>query len=1068
MRVCAVCGKHNEISNRFCPDCGNALTGAPPSPEVDDGQLRSIAHERKFVTVLFADLCNSTVLVGDADPEEAQDRLAVAIAAMCESVEAYGGTISQLLGDGVLALFGAPLTQEDHALRACLAAIAIQQRTRSRSIGPHPLQARVGLHSGEVVVGSARQYLSTHYRADGSTLHIASRLEKMAHPGTVLMTSETLRWTGGAVEARSTGRHAIRGVRDEWELFVLETTGQRSAAAPLARRQTLGPLVGREQLLLELQACMQACAAGERRVLGLRGEAGVGKSRLLLRAADDLRRGGFRVYALAPRPYAADMAYDLASELTRELLGLAGMPESAQRREAAIAEMEQWPTAQVAHRLAVNDLLGIAQSDGSWNALTPPQRQRQMVDALGWLIDRQASLGPLAIMIDDLHQADAASVRLLDQVLPRLAALPLLLLAGYRPEFAHRWSEADWFGERRVEPLSRPDMSRLSSALLGSHASVEELSSLLVERADGNPFFLEQLVMTLVDDHSLVGAPSDYRCLDSTVQMAVPVSIASVISARVDRLTPASKGTLEAAAILGESFSIQTIAAMQQLDAEEAERQLALAVASGLLKPHGQEEADAYAFRHALVREVMINALTRPRTRNLHRAAFIALHSQFGERDPELFPLLARHAQQGELWLECAAYSLKSMARSIARSAVRDSLAMFELGLEAVGHQEAGDAALKRAELKLRMKALGALMPIGKPAPIIANLERASAIARELADPRSEAAAALQLVFIQWVRGEYQLGLEAAETASHSAAATGNRMLQMAAVQARLLLCHGQGRYTDVLHHAAEAQQKFADELSLGQMLPGWAAHPACNVLQFKADCLWRMGEFEAAQQALDECYRTLAANEHVFTRLVVDFVQGEVWLAGGRPAEAAALLEKSMALCKSNDIPSMFPPLLASHCIAMAGAGHAEQAAATLQQAYDDKVYQAGGRYNEYYYPRGLAVCQSRLGRHEEALRWARAARAAADVSDQQGHSVDAQLLEGACLAALGRQEPAIACLEEVEQRALARAMTLSASQAREIAARLRAGAVTSAAAGAGSSSGANEPQLTAEAPQP
>lgn len=1036
MPACQACGAQNRASHRFCPQCGAAL-----HPRAEHGtpasRLRSVANELKFVTVLFADLCNSTELVADADPEEAHRRLSVAITAMSESVEEYGGTISQLLGDGLLALFGAPVAQEDHALRACLAAVAMQQRIRQTATD-RPLQVRVGIHSGEVVVGTATQYLSSHYRADGTTIHLASRVEKLAQPGTVWITRDTWRLTRSGIEVKSQGEHALRGdPQPRRELFSLVTTGHRSAAAPLTQRATLGPLVGREGPLAQLRAQMDACLEGTFRLVGLRGEAGVGKSRLLATFREELRSQGFRDFAVAPRVYASHVAYNLASEIARALIGIGPNLSGKAQHDAVAAEMASWPVPSQDHRRAINDLLGEKQDDAMWNELTPPQRQRHLGEAVRWLIERQLERGQVAILIDDMHQADHASLRLLEKVLPRLKDRCALVLASSRTAFAERWGTQPWFTQQWLGPLELPDMRRLATALLGTHESVTPLVELVVQRAGGNPFFLEQLVITLIDNVSLVGTPGDYRCSKPISELAIPVSIAAMISARVDTLPPATKAALEAAAVLGEPIAIQAIASMQQVDLADAKRSLAPAAGAGLLRPQEAAREDVYEFRHALVREVVASALTQSRLKGLHRAAFIALHGQDADAEA-VAPLLARHAFAGELWLEAAGFALKAMTRSIARSANRDALLMLELGLEATGHQEPGDTALQRTELALRMKAIGALLPLGQITAIVDNLERATHVARQLADPRSEAAAALQLAVTQWTRGEYRAGLVAARTAALSAAATGSRNLQLAALQARLLQHHGLGRYRETLADIREAQASYAAELAQPQILPGWIVLAECNMLLFMADCLWRMADFDAAQQALDRSYRVLAQTDHAFTRTVTDFVQGELWVARGLAAQAAELLEGSLALCLNSDIPSMYPPILAVHSLALARSGRAAAAFETLHPANEQKLYRAGGRYNEFLFPRVLGICLLELGRPEDALVQARAARAAAQDSEQHGNLIDAMHLEAECLVALGRPEAALPILADAVMRADACAMHLTAANVRALMDRL------------------------------
>ena len=282
------CKHPRRRGDRFCAHCGL--------------QFEELVAERKIVTLLFADLCGSTAHVAKADPEEAQGFLDNALKTMADAVETYGGSVRRLQGDGLVGLFGAPIAQEDHALRACLAALAVQRRTREQGTGQADVatQVRIGIHSGEVVVGSINDLLTSHHRLDGAAIHLAARLEQLAPPGGVLVSGATVRLLDGELESRPLGPQPIRGFDQPVELHELVLESQRSAAAPLAKRRDLSPLVGRESTLASLHAAANRVVGGRMCVVGVRGDAGIGKSRVVAQFCDDTRAMGFDVLYFPP------------------------------------------------------------------------------------------------------------------------------------------------------------------------------------------------------------------------------------------------------------------------------------------------------------------------------------------------------------------------------------------------------------------------------------------------------------------------------------------------------------------------------------------------------------------------------------------------------------------------------------------------------------------------------------------------------------------------------------------------------------------------------------------------
>ena len=1037
--VCA-CGNRLKRADRYCSSCGTARSlAALKAPSVGSkvpkrrvaassvDHARHALPERKHATVMFADICGSTEQIGTPDPEEAREYLDPALALMSGHVKAYGGIISQLLGDGILALFGAPLTQEDHALRACLAGLAIQRAVidwnRERADTDKPIAVRVGIASGELVVSSASEYLSSHYRADGLTAHLAKRIEGLATAGSVVISASTFRLVDRHIEAKRLGTRAIAGFESPIELYELLLKEQRPRAASLARHGALAPLIDRVEVLSALNIVGSQALTSSMRAIGLTGEAGIGKSRVITEFCRAMRESGFSTCFVAAHAYGTHVQYAVIADLMRELMQ---PPPDAAARGAAVdfSSMDTWGPAAQAHHDAVVDLLDLGNPTAAWTDLTPSQRRRRIGDAVQWLITKRTESGPLMLVIEDLALADRESQRLLDQLLRRVEHLPLLVCVTYRHQFQPRWVDAPWFTEHVMRALEPQDMQSLAHAILGDDDSVQPLVTDLADRAQGNPFYLEQMTLTLVDDGTLVGAPGAYRCVQPEPALRVPGSIAAVIGARVDRLPTAAKTALEAAAIIGEPFTSELLASMQQVPTGEAESHLSHAVVAGLLSARVTEGETRYGFPHALVQEVVAATLTHARRRMLHRAVFNALRKQAGERSSDRDSVLAHHAYAGEAWSEAAEFALRSMSRSIRRSANRDALVMFDMGRDAA--RRLADGAVRATlELGLRLEAIGALLPLGRVDDIVDNLERAQTITQTIGDKKREAAVSLQLAVMLWTRGTYRQGLEIARHAAESATAVQSRSLQMAAMQARMMLNHGLGHYQEALDEARTVDRLFTAELAARRIMPGWAVIAAVNVKVFMADILARMAQFDAAQALCSEAYRDLTDHDHAFSRVMVDFVQAEIWVALDRAPEAAERLREALKSCLTNDVPTMYPAIVAALGGAMARGGEPAAAVELLEKAIAEKAYLAGGRYNEYYLSVNLGIALLQCGRHDDARATLTAAQAYARLYEQHAHEAEAAYWLAETEMAADRRSAAISSFEKA--RALADACSMS-----------------------------------------
>jgi len=975
--------------------------------------------ENKQVSVLFVDVCDSTYLLQNADPEESRDYLDRALKQLVDAVETFGGTVSQLLGDGLVALFGAPLAQEDHALRACMAALKMQRGTmpdaEARSVAGSTI--RIGINSGEVLVGIVGQYQWSHYGADGQTIHIASRLEKMARPGTILVSASTQRQVVQQIDTRPVGVRAVRGLDDPIELHEVVVETESSAAAPLTRKQQWAPLIGREDLLQDLGSCVAAVRGGEMRVIGMRGDAGIGKSRLIAEWTSGLSRHGVDVCLSQARGYASTQAYSTAADLLAKMVGL---PRTGAKQNTAQALAAKWPTEGADHLAAVSDLLGLGAPSEEWLALNPSQRRRRIGEALLWLIRRRLQSGFFVLVLEDIFLADRESLRLFESLIPRLKELPILICVSYRLDFKHQWAQAEWFEEHPVEPLRSSDMLALAHALLGDDFSVHGIAGELVRRADGNPFFLEQLVITLVDDGSLEGTPGGYRS-SRFGDLRVPASIAAVIAARVDRLPDAAKSALEAVSVLGDPITPELVAAMQEVEVARAEALLNLGRASGLLtKPdpaRGSLESHVFTFRHDLVRDVVLGALTRTRLKALHRLAFQALRSQPGADDSDAAAALAHHAFKGEEWEHAAGYALKSMALAISRSANREALRLFEMGIAASRHTDSETTAVA-LELGLRLEAIGAMMALGQIDEIFNNMERAEIIATQLNDQRARAAVSTQTAVLLWMRGEFEQGLHHASRGLEAAGLAQRRHMSMAAHQTRLMHLHALGRYAEAALEGKAVLAGFGPELAQHAVQPGWAAIPIINLYAFYSSTLTRLGDYQAAQDGCASAYQILSKVDHPYSRLLIDTAQAQLSIEQGELDRAEVLMREAVRQCATHNVPTMLAACTGTLGNVLARNNKASEAVTLLEKGFADRIYNTAGTYGRIFMRVGLTVAYRNLGRLDDAVRTGR--KAVEQAGEEYGHRTEALCELAETLRRAGAASEAEDCFRETYDAAL------------------------------------------------
>ena len=740
--ICPSCRFENAPAAKFCGGCGARLTGAAapavtqPAPEsytpkpLAERILRSrgaLEGERKQVTVLFADIKGSMELIQGADPEDARRILDPTIEAMMRAVHRYEGTVNKVLGDGIMALFGAPIAHEDHAVRACYAALAIQNALREisektrRDFGVE-VQVRTGLHSGEVVVRTIGNDLTMDYDAIGQTTHLASRMEQLALPGSIRMTADTLRLAEGLVQVRPLGPIPVKGLVQPIEVFELigaaavRSRLQASAVAGFTR------FVGREREMDALNAALERAGTGLGQVVAVVGEPGVGKSRLYYEFIHSHRTRDWLVLESGSVSHGKATAYLPLIDLLKNYFQIENADDARRIRERVTGKLLTLDDTLRPTLPAFLALLDVPVNDSVWLDSDPAQRRRRTLDACRALLLREAQVQPTIVVFEDLHWTDSESLAFIDSLIESLPKAPILLLLNFRPEFQDRWSAKSYYTRVRIDPLQAKGSEELLQDKLGADASLRALKQLLIERTEGNPFFLEESARTLIESGALDGQRGNYRLVAPITTIALPVTVQSVLAARIDRLGPEDKRLLQSASVIGKDFALALLGEIADADVDTVQRGLANLQAAEFIYETRLFPDREYTFKHALTHDVTYGGLLAERRQLLHANIVEAIERLHADRLTEHVDRLAYHAKRGAVWEKAHTFGVQAGRRAAAQSANRAALEAFQGALAALDHLPETPQAIAE-NIDLRFELRDAHFVLNEMAHILPHLE---------------------------------------------------------------------------------------------------------------------------------------------------------------------------------------------------------------------------------------------------------------------------------------------------------------------------------------------------------
>jgi class 3 adenylate cyclase/tetratricopeptide (TPR) repeat protein len=1024
---CPQCGADTLPRAKFCAECGTPLTGQTPAPStaLPPSPLRytpgylaekiltskaALEGERKQVTVLFADLKGSMELLADCDPEDARQLLDPVLERMMAAVHRYEGTVNQVMGDGIMALFGAPIAHEDHGVRACYAALAMQAAVKQyaaevRHTKGVPLHIRVGLNSGEVVVRSIGSDLHMDYSAIGQTTHLAARMEQMAMPGSILLTPEALRLVEGYVQVTSLGPVAVKGLRAPVEVYELVGAGPMRSRLQAAAVGGLTRFVGRDRELDDLSQALQSAGRGHGHVVAIIGEAGVGKSRLVYECLHSHGAQGWRVLEAASVSYGKATPYVPVIDLLKRYGHIEDHDDTRIIRAKVTGQVLTLDEALQETIPALLALLDALPEESPFLQLDPPQRRQRTLAALKRVLLRESQVQPVLLVFEDLHWIDLETQTLLDSLVESLPAARLLLLVNYRPEYQHGWGSKTYYTQLRLDPLPPASADEFLQALLGDDPSLEPLKPLLIARTEGNPFFLEESVRTLVETAVLVGERGAYRLVQALPTIQVPATVQAVLAARIDRLPPEEKRLLQTAAVIGTEVPCPLLQVIAELPEDTLHRSLTHLQAAEFLYETRLFPEIEYTFKHALTHQVAYELLLQERRRALHARIVETLETLAGDRIVEQVERLAHHALRGDVWDKALVYCRQAGERAMARSAYREAVGSFEQALSAIPHlPETRETREQAIDLRLALRT--ALSPSGDSGRILAYLREAETFAAALDDPRRLGQVSLFLSNYYFLMGAYDQAVAAAQRTLVLATADGDVVLQALANRYLGFAYQAQGEYRRAIDCLRQTVASLDGERRHERF--GRVFLPAVLARVHLATCHAELGTFAAGRALGEEGLQIAEAVAQAHSVMLASWGIGQLALRQGDLSRALPVLERAVSLCQELELPVYFPGIAAFLGTVYTLGGRVADAVPLLMQAMEqtmatESVYQELCRLS-------LGEAQLLADRLEEAQALAEQTLALARERQERGHEAYALRLLGEIAAhrAPSQVEPA------------------------------------------------------------
>jgi class 3 adenylate cyclase/tetratricopeptide (TPR) repeat protein len=870
----------------------------------------TVDGERKVITALFADLKGSTALIEGLDPEEARSIIDPALQVMMDAVHRYDGYVAQALGDGIFALFGAPLAHEDHPQRALYAALRMQEEMRQYSDQVRlkhgvPLAMRVGVNTGEVVVRSIhKDDLHTDYVPVGHSTNLAARMEQLATPGSILITAYTHKLTEGYFAFKALGAAEIKGVEEPLPIYEVLGAGLlRTRLQVTATRRGLTRFVGRQSELEQLYKALDQAKAGQGQIVGVMGEPGVGKSRLfyefkLLLQCSCLVLEAYSVSHGKASPYLPVL------ELLKQYFDISAEDDERKRREKIGGKVFMLDRRLEDTLPYLLTLLGVEEQPSPLLQMDPQIRRRRTFDAIKKLFIRESLNQPLLLIFEDLHWIDSETQGFLDTFSESVASARMLLLTNYRPEYRHEWGQKTYYTQLRLTPLGHAEAAELLTYLLGTDPSLKPLTPIILEKTEGTPFFMEEVVQTLAEEGVLAGARGHYWLERAPAVLHLSPTVQGVLAARIDRLSGDEKALLQQLAVIGRDFPLSLVRQVVPQAEEEVYRVLASLQRKEFLYEQLAFPDVEYSFKHALTQEVAYGTVLQERRKALHERTAQALERLYHDRLDEHYSDLAHHYTRSGNTPKAVDYLQHAGHQAAQRLAHADAIRYLTSALDLLlSFPDTTERARKELSLQITLGTLHQATKGFQAAEAEAAYTRARELCQRVEEP-------LQLFSVLFGLGNVYLGRGAYQTAL----VLGEQLLILAQqVQdpARLLGAHQMlgfslsslGEYVSAKEHFEHGVSLYSPSYASTLLsLYGFDAGVAC--LSGLGIALWVLGYPEQALRKSQNALKSARELAHPFSLAwALDGLSIQYQFRGeGRVAQEHA--ETLMSLAEKHGFP--------------------------------------------------------------------------------------------------------------------------------------------------------------------
>jgi class 3 adenylate cyclase/tetratricopeptide (TPR) repeat protein len=773
--LCPRCGAQNEPDEDFCGECAAPLAQSPgaPSKKPSEAPIRIIEApgsenfdgERKTVTALFADIKGSMELMEDLDPEEARAIIDPALRLMIDSVHHYGGYIVQSTGDGIFALFGAPVAHEDHPQRALYAALRMQDDIRRfaerlRAEKGMNLQVRVGANVGEVVVRSIQTgERQAEYTPIGHSTSLASRLQALANPGSIAISDGLRKLAEGYFTLKALGPARIKGSSEPVNVYEVLGLGPLRTRLQRAAGRGLTKFAGRESEIESMRHAATLAKDGRGQLVAVVAEPGVGKSRLFYEFKLRSQSGWMVLEALSVSHGKAS-PYLPVIELLHSYFGIHANDDGRKRREKVNGRIVTLDSALEDTRSYLFALLGLAEGEDPLAEMSPQNRRRRTLDAIKRVLLRESLNQPLMLIFEDLHWIDQETQAFLNLLVEGIANAPVLILVNYRPEYSHQWGSKTYYTQLRLDPLGKDSAEEMLATLLGSDTSLTALKRLILEKTEGNPLFMEEIVLRLFEDGTLArnGGVKLAKPLDT---LRIPPTVQGILASRIDRLPADEKELRQTVAVIGTEFSLGVAHALSGKSDDDLNRMLSDLQLAEFIYERPATGDDEYTFKHALTHDVAYNSLLTDRRKLLHERIGQAIEALFPDRLEDHLTELAHHFERGGNIPKAVDFLGRTGNRAAQQGAHSDAIGYFNRALELL-RQLTEDAARDRRELDLQMALSWSLFVARGELP---ELEHALVRACELCEQLGENSKLMQalLALAHYRRLDFAVAREMAE-----------------------------------------------------------------------------------------------------------------------------------------------------------------------------------------------------------------------------------------------------------------------------------------------------------------